>query len=49
MWKVFINKSVTDPLYGTRTVEIVLCEGSLEYCKKYSSDHLGSYLGFCCV
>ena len=48
MWKVFIRKIVTDPTYGTRIVETELCEGSLEYCQKYSADHPGSYFGFCC-
>ena len=49
MWKVYFRKTVTDEQFGNRTVEIVQCEGSREYCLKYSSEHPGSYIAWCCV
>lgn len=48
MWKVYIEKKVTDPKYGTRTVEIEQTEGSREYCEKYVAEHPGTYIGWYC-
>lgn len=48
MWKVYISKKVTDPKYGTRTVEIEQTEGSREYCEKYAAEHPGTYVALYC-
>lgn len=48
MWKVYTRKTITDTKYGTRTVELELCEGSREYCEKYASSHPDTYIAWHC-
>lgn len=49
MFKVYMSKTVTDPKYGNRTVEIEQCEGSFEYCERYVAEHPGTYISWYCV
>lgn len=49
MWKVYTSKTIVDPKYGTRTVEIEQCEGSREFCEEYVAAHPGTYIAWYCV
>ena len=49
MWKVYTSKTIVDPKYGTRTVEIEQCEGSREFCEEYVTAHPGTYIAWYCV
>lgn len=49
MWKVYKCETITDAKYGTRTVEIEQCEGSLEFCEKYVALHPDTYVAWYCI
>ena len=49
MWKVYKCETITESKYGTRTVEIEQCEGSLEFCEKYVALHPDTYIAWYCI